>query len=110
MIAAGSGGGGTAGKSKNSTQLNFQRHVPKFLQPYAHMLGQKKQDEEEPMILEQQKLRAEQEDDEEEDKAAEEAGVGGASIWTLRVAARHHFSYSTIVCSLAAIPPIVAAN
>lgn len=75
MPVAGSGGGGTAGKSKNSTQLNFQRHVPKFLQPYAHMLGQKQQDEDEAQILIQQKQRVEQEDDEEEDAAAEEAGA-----------------------------------
>eukprot|EP00878_Enallax_costatus_P024923 GHUV01026627.1.p1 GENE.GHUV01026627.1~~GHUV01026627.1.p1 ORF type:complete len:303 (+),score=121.29 GHUV01026627.1:33-941(+) len=72
---AGSGGGGTAGKSKSSTQLSFQRHVPKFLQPYAHMLGQKRQDEDEPQMLMEQKLRAEQDDDEEDDKAAEEEAI-----------------------------------
>eukprot|EP00878_Enallax_costatus_P020335 GHUV01021488.1.p1 GENE.GHUV01021488.1~~GHUV01021488.1.p1 ORF type:complete len:182 (+),score=47.65 GHUV01021488.1:287-832(+) len=74
-FSKGSGGGGTAGKSKSSTQLSFQRHVPKFLQPYAHMLGQKRQDEDEPQMLMEQKLRAEQDDDEEDDKAAEEAGA-----------------------------------
>lgn len=74
-MAAGSGGGGTAGKSKNSTQLSFQRHVPRFLQPYAHMLGQKKQDEDEPQTLMLQKQRAEQEDEEEEDQVAEQAGA-----------------------------------
>lgn len=69
---SGSGGGGAAGKSRNSTSLNFERHVPKFLQPYAHLLGQKKQDEDEPQIVAAQQRMQEQEDDEDDDKAAEQ--------------------------------------
>jgi len=74
VLCLGSRGGGTAGKqTRNSTTLNFQRHVPKFLQPYAHMLGQKPQDQEEPQVAMLEQLRSEQAgDDEEEDKAVEE--------------------------------------
>jgi hypothetical protein len=68
----GPGGGGAAGKSRNSTSLNFERHVPKFLQPYAHLLGQKKQDEDEPQIVAAQQRMQEQEDDEDDDKVAEQ--------------------------------------
>lgn len=70
---AGSGGGGGAGKTrKDNTALNFERHVPKFLQPYAHLLGQKRQDEDEPQIVAAQQRLQEQDDDEEDDKAAEQ--------------------------------------
>jgi hypothetical protein len=54
--------------------LNFERHVPKFLQPYAHLLGQKKQDEDEPQIVAAQQRMQEQEDDEDDDKVAEQVG------------------------------------
>ncbi len=74
--SGGGGGGGLAGKSRTGNKnVNFQRQLPKFLQPYAHMLGQKKEDEDEPQVLMQQQLRSQQDDDEEEDKAAEEAGA-----------------------------------
>jgi hypothetical protein len=47
--------------------------LPKFLQPYAHMLGQNKpQDEDEPAVMLEQQRRLDQEDDEEQDKADEE--------------------------------------
>lgn len=73
---AGSTGGGSAGRSRaGGPDFAFQRQLPKFLQPYAHMLGQKKQDEDEPQVLMEQRLRAEQEDEDEEDEAAEEAGA-----------------------------------
>lgn len=69
----GSGGGGAAGKSRNSTSLNYERHVPKFLQPYAHLLGQQKQqNEDEPQIVAAQQRLQEQEDDDDDDKAAEQ--------------------------------------
>jgi tetratricopeptide (TPR) repeat protein len=46
--------------------------VPKFLQPYAHLLGQKRQDEDEPQIVAAQQRLQEQDDDEGDDKAAEQ--------------------------------------
>lgn len=55
--------------------MNFERHVPKFLQPYAHLLGQKRQDEDEPQIVAAQQRLQEQDDDEEDDKAAEQVCV-----------------------------------
>lgn len=62
------GGGGTAGKRSVKGDLSFSKHVPKFLQPYAHMLGVKKQqDEEEPIIVGKQPQ-------EEEDSDREDAG------------------------------------
>lgn len=85
LFTAGSGGGGQAGKSRGSnTNLNFERHVPKFLQPYAHLLGQKRQDEDEPQVVAAQRAMHDQEDDDEEDKAAEQVsrgleGEGGAA-------------------------------
>lgn len=33
-------GGGTAGGSKRGGDVSYQRQVPKFLQPFAHMLGE----------------------------------------------------------------------
>ena len=33
------GGGGRAGGGRPGTNVAFQRQLPKFLQPYAHMLG-----------------------------------------------------------------------
>jgi hypothetical protein len=50
-------GGGTAGKSgRPGSDVKFERHVPKFLQPYAHMLGkgrrQTEEEEEAPATLE----------------------------------------------------------
>eukprot|EP00877_Chromochloris_zofingiensis_P014877 jgi/Chrzof1/9643/Cz04g10220.t1 len=47
----GHSGGGSAGGSRRGGDLSFQRHVPKFLQPYAHMLGGRKQAEEEPIVV-----------------------------------------------------------
>lgn len=74
-FSKGSGGGGGAGKSKNSMSLNFERHVPKFLQPYAHLLGQKQQNEDEPLVVAAQQRLQEQEDDEDDDKAAEQEAM-----------------------------------
>ncbi len=61
----GQSGGGTAGKSKHgSVQLSYQRHVPKFLQPYSHMLGagkgQQTQSEDEPVVLDEEQQRKRQ--------------------------------------------------
>lgn len=88
---AGSGGGGQAGKSRNSTSLNYERHVPKFLQPYAHLLGQQRQeDEEQPQVVAAARAVQDQADDEEEDKAAEQVrgSQGGPADPSLRGAGR----------------------
>lgn len=73
----GSGGGGTAGKTRGAGgDFSFQRQLPKFLQPYAHMLGQnKQQDEDAPAVLQEQQRRLDREDDEEQDKADEEEAI-----------------------------------
>ena len=52
-----SGGGSAGGPSRTGADIKFERHVPKFLQPYAHMLGkgsrrQTQEEEEEPVMLE----------------------------------------------------------
>lgn len=53
--------------------------LPKFLQPYAHMLGQnKQQDEDAPAVLQEQQRRLDREEDEEQDKADEEVGEAAA--------------------------------
>lgn len=61
-------GGGTAGGSKKgSTDLNFQRHIPKFLQQYSHLLGQAAQDEDEPVVVgDEPGAKEEEEEDQEE--------------------------------------------
>jgi hypothetical protein len=114
MLPAGSGGGGQAGKSRGSnTNLNFERHVPKFLQPYAHLLGQKRQDEDEPQVVAAQRAMQDQEDDDEEDKAAEQVsrwregpwGAAGRHWWT---AARACFTGRTATGSCIVLNPIDA--
>lgn len=50
--------------------------MPKFLQPYAHLLGQKRQDEDEPQAVAAQQRLQDNEDDDEEDNAAEQVGAG----------------------------------
>jgi hypothetical protein len=63
--------------------------LPKFLQPYAHILGQQKpQDEDEPAVMLQQQRRLDQEDDEEQDKADEEVRCSSPS-WVVRLAWAH---------------------
>eukprot|EP00882_Tetradesmus_deserticola_P008102 GHRQ01008536.1.p2 GENE.GHRQ01008536.1~~GHRQ01008536.1.p2 ORF type:complete len:131 (+),score=62.01 GHRQ01008536.1:1425-1817(+) len=76
-LSKGSGGGGTAGKTRGAGgDFSFQRQLPKFLQPYAHMLGQAKpQDEDEPAVVLEQQRRLDREDDEEQDKADEEEAI-----------------------------------
>jgi hypothetical protein len=73
------GGGGGAGKSgRGGANLSFERHVPKFLQPYAHMLASQApqgNDEDAPQVVADraaQRARREAEDDEDDDKAAEQ--------------------------------------
>ena len=44
------GSGACAGGSKKDSQLTYQRHVPKFLQAHAHLLGKGAQHSEEPSL------------------------------------------------------------
>lgn len=43
-------GGGSAGGGRRGSNVSFQRQLPKFLQPYAHMLGKQGPSEEEPTM------------------------------------------------------------
>ncbi|KAK9804140.1 hypothetical protein WJX73_004172 [Symbiochloris irregularis] len=67
-------GGGEAGGSKRSSQVNFQRHVPKFLQAHMHLLGKPAaQSEEEAATLDDQRpAKRQKEDDSESDNADDE--------------------------------------
>lgn len=60
-------GGGSAGASgRKGADLSYQRQVPKFLQPYAHMLGGKPADEDEPVVLGRKHQQQSDEEDEED--------------------------------------------
>jgi len=43
-------GGGSAGGRGPKTNVSFQRQLPKFLQPYAHMIGKGGPSEDEPLV------------------------------------------------------------
>lgn len=43
-----------AGGSKRGGDLKFVRHVPKFLQQHAHLLGKGHQSQEEPVVVKEQ--------------------------------------------------------
>jgi hypothetical protein len=68
------GGGGAGSSRRSNADLSFQRHVPKFLQPYAHMLGKKpQQSEDEPVVANAQEVERHAAEAGEEDDAAGEA-------------------------------------
>jgi tetratricopeptide (TPR) repeat protein len=71
------GGGGAGGGGRKGSDVSFIRHVPKFLQPHAHMLGQGGPREDDPeAILGQQALddaRRRQDQDEDDDEDDTEA-------------------------------------
>lgn len=64
--------------------------MPKFLQPYAHLLGQKRQDEDEPQVVAAQQRLQDDEDDDEEDKAAEQVRAASTGQVVLPQAACEH--------------------
>lgn len=70
-------GGGSAGGQKKGGNVSFERHVPKFLQPYAHMLGKGRKgdddEEEERPQIEEAGEDAEFGDDEGEEEAIHRA-------------------------------------
>jgi hypothetical protein len=71
MSRGGMQGGGSAGSTRRgNVNVNFERHVPKFLQPYAHLLGKPQKQEDEPVI---DNLPSDEDDDDDDNKGDEEA-------------------------------------
>ncbi len=83
-------GGGSAGASaRKGANLSFERHVPKFLQPYAHMLGAKREDEDEPVVVGQDAAqRRGGKDSDDGDDAADDEAVS-AAIRCTRIVSMH---------------------
>eukprot|EP00887_Chlorella_sp_A99_P000734 scaffold5.g734.t1 len=63
----GAAGGSAGGSARPDHDVSFQRHVPKFLAQYAHMLGRGAQAEGEPVVVNRREVEEEEEDDEDED-------------------------------------------